>query len=335
MTEASSARKDTTAADESPWNLFEVIRRPDDAISASVYVHKYGRRYAVLDGGIGDLINVSRDGAGNYLDESQGRYWKQDGTAGYLGDRRARSKPDDWPEPADLSASIGSAPYPVDAFPEPARNAVMEYHRFGRQPLALVASSALGQMALAAQALADVARNDHLVSPISLYLLVTAESGERKSAADKQFGRAARQWQREEREFRLKENRRASAMEKDWKARVDGVKKKISGMAGKDSEDDSKECERLRDRLIDLEQDPIIAPPLPLLTYEDVTPAALSYALGLGWPSAGLYSDEGGAVVGSHGLGEDTATSFLSLLNVLWDGRDFVPTRKQALTFGD
>ncbi|WP_295442045.1 PriCT-2 domain-containing protein, partial [uncultured Thiodictyon sp.] len=68
----------------------------------------------------------------------------------------ATAKPDDWPEPADLSAGIPSAPYPVDAFPEPARSAVIEYHRFGRQPLALVSSSALAQMALAAQALADV-----------------------------------------------------------------------------------------------------------------------------------------------------------------------------------
>jgi len=244
----------------------------------------------------------------------------------------ATAKPDQWPEPDDLSSSIAAAPYPVDAFPEPARSAVIEYHRFGRQPLSLVGSSALGQMALAAQALADVGRDERLISPISLNLMVTAESGERKSAADKQFGRAGRQWQREEREARLSEWRRAGAMERDWRARIDGVKKKITGLAGKDSADNDTALTALRERLIELEQNPIIAKPLPLLTYEDVTPAALAYTLGTGWPSAGLFSDEGGAVVGSHGLGEDTATGFLSLLNILWDGRDYVPTRKQALT---
>ncbi len=159
-----------------------------------------------------------------------------------------------------------------------------------------------------------------------------AESGERKSAADKQFGRAARQWQNEEREIRLSEYRRAAAMEKDWRARIDGVKKKITSLAGKDSADNDKALEELRTRLIDLEQNPIIAAPLPKLNYEDVTPAALAYGLGTGWPSAGLFSDEGGAVVGSHGMGEDTATGFLSLLNILWDGRPFLPDRKQALT---
>ena len=35
-------------------------------------------------------------------------------------------------------------------------------------------------------------------------------------------------------------------------------------------------------------------------------------------------------MIGSQGLGEENATSLLSLLNILWDGRDFAPTRKQA-----
>jgi putative DNA primase/helicase len=238
----------------------------------------------------------------------------------------------DWPDPADLSGVSESTPYPADAFPEPARSAIVEYQRYGRQPMSMVGSSALGQMALAAQGFADVARDARLVSPISLNLLVIGESGDRKSAADRQFGRAARAWQQREREARLNENRRAGAMAKDWEARLAGVKKRITSLAGKDSEADSQELERLRERLVDLEQNPVMAPPLPLLSYEDVNPASLAYALGTGWPSAGLFSDEGGAVVGSHGMQDETATSMLALLNILWDGRDYVPTRKQAAT---
>jgi hypothetical protein len=239
---------------------------------------------------------------------------------------------EDWPEPADLSAAVDAEPYPVEFLPPVARDTVLEYQRFGRQPMSLCAMSALGQMALATQGLADVARNAHLVGPLSLNLLLMAESGERKSAADKVFGRAARDWQRTERERRIHDFRRAAAMEKAYRARCDGVKKRITALAGKDSEEERKELEQFQERLIELEQNPIMAPPLPLLTYEDVTQAALSYELSVGWPTAGLFSDEGGVVIGGHGMKDDSATSMLGTLNLLWDGRDFVSMRKVAAT---
>ncbi len=239
-------------------------------------------------------------------------------------------RPDPWPAPGDLSAVVPPEPYPVDFLPPVARDAVVEYQQWGRQPMAMVAMSALGQMALACQGLADVARNERLVSPCSLNLLVMAESGERKTAADKVFGRAAREWQAREREQRLPEFRRASAMHKDWLARTDGVKKQITSLAAKDDESNEEKLARLRDRLIELEQNPILVRPLPLLNFEDVNSASLAWALATGWPSAGLFSDEGGTVIGGQGMGADNATSLLALLNLVWDGRDFVPTRKQA-----
>ena len=280
-----------------------------------------------------ELIRVRPDRVRNWVDMDSGLVYSRDGTArnpAIVVSHPTAPRPHDWPAPADLSDAGQSPPYPIAYWPEAARRAVTEYQAFGQQPMAMVACSALGQMALAAQGLADVARNEHLISPISLNLLVLADSGERKSAADRQYSRAARAWQKIEREARLDEYRRAGAMEKDHRARVDGVRKQITAKAAKDSPEDEAELERLRDRLIELEQNPVMAPPLPLLTYEDVTPAALAYALATGWPSAGLFSDEGGAVIGSHGMGEDTATGMLALLNILWDGRDFVPTRKQA-----
>lgn len=300
----------------------------------AVHVDPFGDYWLETSDGA-PLIRVKPDRARNWVCFQTGTVHARDGSVltpplARVVSHPSAPKPEDWPEPADLSGGGDPAPYPIDSWPEAARDAVTEYQAFGQQPMAMVACSALGQMALAAQGLADVARNDHLISPISLNLLVLADSGERKSAADRQFGRAARAWQKTEREARLGEYRRAGAMEKDHRARVDGVRKQITAKAAKDSPEDERELGRLRERLIELEQNPVMAPPLPLLTYEDVTPAALAYALGTGWPSAGLFSDEGGAVIGSHGLGEETATGMLALLNILWDGRDFVPTRKQA-----
>ena len=247
--------------------------------------------------------------------------------------RTVATKPGEtWPEPADLSPAWTTAPYPIDVFPDVARRVVVEYEAYAKMPMAMCASSALAAMALSTQALADVARNEQLVSPISLNVLVVADSGERKSAADKTFGRPARDWEKHEREARIPEYRRAAAMEKAWRSRVDGCRKKITAEAGKESEESAQEVERLTARLMELEENPIIARPLPTLFYEDATPAALAYALAVGWPSAGLFSDEGGAMVGGHGMGEDSATALLSLLNICWDARDYTPTRKQAAT---
>jgi putative DNA primase/helicase len=245
-------------------------------------------------------------------------------------DRRATIRDYPWPEPSDITSPADEAVYPADAFPAVARDAISEYARYGRQPIPLVASSALGQMALACQGLADVARNDELRSPCSLYLLAIAESGERKSASDKQFSRAIREWVTRERETRAPEFRRSIAMAKDHKARIAGVESRIKTVSAKDDDDARRELEQLQNRLIELEQNPIVAKPLPAPTHEDVNPASLAYAVANGWPSSGLYSDEAGSVIGSQGLGEESATSLLSLMNILWDGRAFAPTRKAA-----
>jgi putative DNA primase/helicase len=187
-------------------------------------------------------------------------------------------------------------------------------------------------MALAAQPLADVARDAHLRSPISLNLLVLAESGERKSAADRVFGRAAQAWLLRARAERLPEHKSARAMEAAWRARVDGVTAQIKSAAKRGTEKSGAELDRLQAELVELQQNPIHCPPLPRLFFEDVTPAGLHHDLALGWPSAGLFSDEGGAFLGAHGMGDETATGLLSLLNILWDGRSVTPTRKVAAT---
>ncbi|WP_295407947.1 YfjI family protein [uncultured Thiocystis sp.] len=235
-----------------------------------------------------------------------------------------------WPDPGDISSPADALPYPLHVFPPIARQAIEEYIGFGQQPPPLVASAALAQMAIACHGLADVARDDYLVSPISLYLLLVAMSGERKSAADKQFSRALRAWVREQRDARMPAWRQSVAMASAHKARLEGKKSRIKSLAPKDDDASKEEIARLEKEIVELEQNPIVTIPLPAAAYEDVNPASLAYAVATGWPSSGLFSDEAGAVIGSQGLGDENATSLLSLLNILWDGRDFIPTRKQA-----
>ncbi|HBH8999926.1 TPA: DUF3987 domain-containing protein, partial [Escherichia coli] len=76
-------------------------------------------------------------------------------------------------------------PFPVNAFPQIIRNAIYEVEQHTQAPQGLIAASALGVISLACQNRIDVCRLTNLRSPVSLYLLTLAESGERKSTVDK------------------------------------------------------------------------------------------------------------------------------------------------------
>lgn len=95
---------------------------------------------------------------------------------------------------------IALLPYPIQALPSIIKNAVVDFQNYGRQPIPLVASSALANISLACQTMANVARDNVLISPISLYFLSLAISGERKSQTDNAFSLAAHQWEKQIRE---------------------------------------------------------------------------------------------------------------------------------------
>mgnify|MGYP001200150530 CR=1 FL=1 len=70
----------------------------------------------------------------------------------------------------------------------------------------------------------------------------------------------------------------------------------------------------------------------PKIFYEDVSSEAFAYHIALGHPSVSLWSDEGGLFVASQGMKEDNAMGMLAIINRIWDGNDFEPTRKIAKT---
>jgi Protein of unknown function (DUF3987) len=59
------------------------------------------------------------------------------------------------------------------------------------------------------------------------------------------------------------------------------------------------------------------------LFFEDINAERLAVDIGEGWPSASLWSDEGGLVVGSHGMSDENLMRFIGLINRLWDGLTF------------
>ncbi|MCG8602942.1 MAG: DUF3987 domain-containing protein [Verrucomicrobiales bacterium] len=225
----------------------------------------------------------------------------------------------DWPEPLPLFQESKIAPYPVDKFPSIIRDAISEVETSTQAPLSLVALSALSYSSLAAQHLANVERDSHLVGPISLYCLAIAESGERKSACDNLFGKAIRKFERKSLIRLEPEIRDARAAIRAWEAQRDGVISAIREYSKKGKDDSD-----LRERLSQLEKNAPQVPREPRLLMENETPASfrnkLSYMNALAWLSAGQITSEGGILFGGHGMSSDTSLDYLATLNLIWDG---------------
>jgi len=232
-----------------------------------------------------------------------------------------------WEPMKPLSYEAESAQYPIDAMPSPLKNAITSYKAYGQQPLPIIACSALANISLACQGLANVARDKYLVSPISLYFLTIASSGERKSAVDSAFSSPIQSWLEKMHEQLAPQVQSGLSFHKAWKIEREAILNQLKRAAidGSDTYEYKKSLE-----LIDKEEPEI--PCLPTLYFEDTTQEALATHLALGWPSGALWSDEAGIFLGSHSM-QSNPTRFVALLNRLWDGKTTTAHRKTSQSF--
>lgn len=221
----------------------------------------------------------------------------------------------DWISPASLNQAVNSSLYPIDALPIVIRNAVKEVLDFTQCPPALAACSALSALSLAAQHLANVSRAEGLTSPVSLYTLAIAESGERKTSVDKHFTSSISSWESYQAELLKDDIKRQQVNHQSWQMQFEGLKQKI-----KETSKQQKPTDTLTKQLLNLKHDEPEAIRVPRLIYGDVTPEQLGFSLAKGWPSAGVLSSEAGIVFGSHGMSGDSAMRSMAMLNVLWEG---------------
>ena len=216
--------------------------------------------------------------------------------------------------------------YPLDALPNILKKTVVDYQKYGQQPIALVACGALANVSLACQSLANVARDNYLKSPVSLYFIILAASGERKTASDNIFSLAARRWEEKLRETRAPQIQAASTLHRAWKMQCDELTYQLKSTSFSDDYTHvTKELEAL------MMHEPEI-PLQPELYFEDVTQEALAHHLAKGWPSSSIWSDEAGILVGSHSM-QSNPTRFVALLNRLWDANIYTAHRKTSENF--
>jgi hypothetical protein len=131
---------------------------------------------------------------------------------------------DEWPDYVPLVREEEEPkPFPVVALGTMMEEAVIEFKGYGKQPLSMIAGSALATASLACQGLADVGRDSQNIGPISLSVLTIAESGERKSSLDKAFSKALRDWEREKADEMKADIKKSIADHSVWEAKRNGL----------------------------------------------------------------------------------------------------------------
>lgn len=180
-------------------------------------------------------------------------------------------------------------------------------------PKAMCGQSVLAAAALAVQPFADV-EIDGRRFPISCFFITVGESGERKSAVDALALKAHREFERELEDRHADEIRQHQAEMTAYKMGREAVIKK------------NRSIQENRDALLALGPEP--EPPLiPMMMCEEPTLEGMQKLLFYGQPGIGVISDEGGRMIGGHGMNQDNRLKTAAGLSALWDGSRFSRVR--------
>ncbi len=220
------------------------------------------------------------------------------------------------PEPIPLRRAIGECDaVPLDALPAMVADAVHGIAGAVQVHPALALNCALAAASVAVQAHADIVLDGRRMPP-TLFLQSVVETGGRKSSADAVALAAHRH------------------CESEWAAQYGHDKHayecalKAHNVAVKDAErkHQSKGREAIQHALEAIGAPPE-APMEPYLLTGNVTVEGIARMLRYGRPSIGIFSDEGGQIVGGHAMQSDNMLKTLSELSSFWDGRGGVRTR--------
>ena len=223
---------------------------------------------------------------------------------------------EEWQEPDPLTRELSPGePYPLDALGQTLSSAACVLCEVIQAPDAICGQSLLGGASLAVQAHADI-EIDGRVFPVSENLISIAKTGERKTAADKA---ALAPHAKRQRELQQQYAEGITEHEADlaaWrKARDEALSSKHN--KGRESK---------KTALMELGPEPR-GPIDAILTTEEPTYEGLVKAFVYGWPSVGLFSDEGGRFVGGYGMNPENQLKTIAGLSKLWDGSPITRTR--------
>ncbi len=201
-----------------------------------------------------------------------------------------------------------SDPFPFDVLGPIMAGACTDIQKTVQAPDALIAQSVLASANLAVQPLRNV-DIDGRVSPLSLFLLTIAATGERKSAVDEIVLKPHR-----DAEYQAEQNMETSiSIYEMEQAAWDQEKTALV-------KDKKRTSAKKRPALEQLEQQKPEKPLDQKRLVSDFTFEGLYKLFQAGVPSKGLFADEGGQVTGGHGMRQDTIMGTAAGLSKFWDG---------------
>ncbi len=210
--------------------------------------------------------------------------------SGLLAKAEQVQRTDGW-DPKPLRREECPEDYPIHRLPGVIGDAVREVADYVQAPVALVAASAMSVVSAAVQTQFSVSRDARMHGPASLYFLTVAESGDRKSSADKFFIQPLRDWDARQRK-QAKENEKAyQEASVAWNA------------ANPDERGEPPEKPM---------------PTAKMLRSDDTSEALVSNLES--YPIAAVICAEAGVIFGSHSMKADNVQRNLGLANALWDG---------------
>jgi len=176
-------------------------------------------------------------------------------------------------------------------------------------PKELIAGVQLSVMSLGAQGRVMFEHSDGRRSPVSLYSIVLAESGERKTAVCNLLQKPIQDFQKKQLKNYEEKLKVYEADLQSWAV----INKTITRQIRKSIEkggDSVSEQDKLRKHYINKPK----PPKRPKILFSDATPEAIIQGLVESIGTLGLSSDEGGVIFNGRAMGNTP------LFNQLWDG---------------
>jgi hypothetical protein len=228
------------------------------------------------------------------------------------------------PPPTDAKRPLFRPLPPAPDFPVhalgPLRDPIEAIQMRTQAPLAICAQSVLAAATLAIQAHRNVELPGVGERPLTGMYASVADSGERKTSVDRIA--LAPVYRIEERWCEARESELIGYINdhEAWRAaRDEAVKKHRNNRSA------------IKAALDAIGPEPK-KPPLPMLLIADPTPQALVLHLQISRPWGGLFTAEGGILLGGTAFSKDNRLHTGALLNVLWDGE---PIRRLRVGTGD
>jgi hypothetical protein len=204
---------------------------------------------------------------------------------------------------------VPADPFPVEALGDTLGRAARAIHDRIQAPIAIAGNSVLATGALAVQGHADVKLPiTGQIRPLSEYFVTVSASGERKTACDDEAS-----WPIRKREETLREKRETEVFSHQ---NDHAAWEKARDVALKTGKGDRVATKAALDKLGPEPQPPLAA----MLTCPEPTFEGLCKLFMIGWPSLGIYSDEGGQFIGGHGMSDEAKLRTAAGLSKLWDG---------------